>query len=298
MLHHDLQSLRLFVALCELRSLSKAAERMNLALSAASRRLKLLEDEVGTDLVKRLPHGIQPTHAGMTTYRYAQSVLLLSDQLISTLEEHRSGVRGRVRVFASSSALVQRLAQDLAHFMQDNRQIKIDLEERPSAETIEALSNGQADLGVIVRGAALPGLEAFPYAQDRLALAVFRGHPLFEMKSVRFNDILGEEFVALDPSTAVHQLLIQKAREAGVALKLRVQVRSFEAMCQMVRHHLGIGILPDSALRPLAETLGLRLITLSEPWARRYIDICVPSTQTLDPPTSRLLTVLRSDPAG
>jgi DNA-binding transcriptional LysR family regulator len=292
-LHHDLQSLRLFVAVWELRSLSKAAERMNLALSAASRRLRILENEVGAELVKRLPHGILPTHAGTTTYRYAQSVLLLSDQLVSALDEHRSGVSGRVRVFASSSALVQRLAQDLARFMQEHRQIKIDLEERPSSETIEALSHGQADLGVIVRGSAVPGLQAYPYAHDRLALAVFEGHPLVERKSLRFRDVLGEDFVALDPSTAVHQLLIQKAREAGSALKLRVQVRSFEAMCQMVRHELGVGILPDSALRPLAETLGLRLIKLNEPWARRDIDVCVPSARTLDPPTARLLAVLR-----
>jgi DNA-binding transcriptional LysR family regulator len=293
LLHHDLQSLRLFVALCECRSLSKAAEKMNLAISAASRRLRLLEEEVGASLMDRLPHGVQPTHAGITTLRYAQSVLLLSDQLIANMEEHRSGIRGRVRVSASSSALVQRLAQDLARFMQDNLQIKVDLEERTSSETIAALAQGQADLGVIVRGSAIPGLVAFPYAHDRLALAVFEGHPLFERKSVRFQDVIAEEFVALDAATAVHQLLVQKAREHGCALRLRVQVRSFEAMCQMVRQRLGIGILPDSALRPLAEALGLRLIKLDETWARRDIDVCVPVSEDLDPPTARLLAILR-----
>ncbi len=296
MLHHDLQSLRLFVALCELRSLSRAAERVNIAVSAASRRLRLLEEEVGAVLVKRLPHGVEPTHAGITTLRYAQGVLRLADQLVASMGEHASGVRGRVRVFASSSALVQRLAQDLACFMRDNPQIKVDLEERPTAETMEALARGQADLGVIVRGLPTPGLVTVPYAQDRLALAVFPQHRLFASEAVRFADILGEEFVALDAGTAVHRLLVEKAREQGAVLRLRVQVRSFEVMCQMVGQGLGIGILPEAALRPLAEALGLRLIRLDEPWARREIDICVPALEMLDAPTARLLTALRERP--
>lgn len=294
MLHHDLQSLRLFVALCELRSLSKAAQRMNIAISAASRRLRLLEDEVGASLMTRLPHGVEPTHAGITTLRYAQSVLRLADQLVSNMGEHASGVRGRVRVFASSSALVQRLAQDLAAFMRDNPRIKVDLEERPSSETMEALTRGQADLGVIVRGIATPGLVTVPYAQDRLALAVFPEHRLFARETVRFHEILDEEFVALDIGTAVHRLLVEKAREQAAVLRLRVQVRSFEVMCQMVGQGLGIGILPEAALRPLAEALGLRLIRLDEDWARRDIDICVPALDDIDPPTARLLAALQN----
>lgn len=294
MLHHDLQSLRLFVALCELRSLSQAAGRMNIAISAASRRLRLLEEEVGAPLMKRLPHGVEPTHAGVTTLRYAQSVLRLADQLVSHMGEHRLGVRGRVRVFASSSALVQRLARDLAVFMRDNPRIKVDLEERPTSETLEALARGQADLGVIVRGLATPGLATAPYAQDRLALAVFPGHRLFGQDTVRFDDILAEEFVALDAGTAVHRLLVEKARAQASVLRLRVQVRSFEVMCQMVAQGLGIGILPEAALRPLAEALGLRLIGLDEDWARRDIDICVPDAETLDPPTARLLAALQA----
>jgi DNA-binding transcriptional LysR family regulator len=294
LLRHDLQSLRLFVALCELRSLSRAAARMNLAVSAASRRLRLLEQEVGATLMKRLPHGIEPTHAGVTMLRYAEAVLRLADQLIANLDEHRSGVRGRVRVFASSSALVQRLAQDLADFMRDNPQIKVDLEERPSVETIEALTRGQADLGIVVRGHAAAGLACVPYARDRLALAVFPGHRLHDRETVRFRDILDEEFVALDAGTAVHRLLVEKAREQGAVLRLRVQVRSFEVMCQMVREGLGIGILPEAALRPLAEALGLRLIRIDEDWARRDIDVCVPAQAELAPPTERLLATLQA----
>ena len=103
MLHHDLQSLRIFLAACELRSVSKAAESLNVALSAASRRISLLEQEVGASLIVRRAHGIEPTAAGITMLNYARDVLRLGDKLKISLDEHRSGIRGYVRVSASSS---------------------------------------------------------------------------------------------------------------------------------------------------------------------------------------------------
>jgi DNA-binding transcriptional LysR family regulator len=294
MFHHDLHSLRLFVAVCELRSLSRAAERMNMALSAASRRLKLFEEEIGAPLVRRLPHGLELTTAGFTAERYAQSVLQMADQLAVNMDEHRSGVRGRIRVAASSSALVQKLAGDLASFARDNPDIKIDLEERPTAETIEALSRKHVDVGVIVRGLIDHGLDGFPYAQDHLAVAVYKGHRLSRLKRVKFSQLFDEEFVGLETGTAVHRLVASKAREAGRILNIRVQVRTFDVMCQMIQHHLGIGILPETALRPIASALELKLIALDEPWARRDIDVVVPAFDALAPPTARLLERLRS----
>jgi DNA-binding transcriptional LysR family regulator len=297
MTRHDLVSLRLFVAICEAQSLSRAAERLNIAVSAASRRLRLLEDEAGAALVIRRPHGVEPTAAGSAMLRYGRTVLQLREQLAAQMAEHRDGVRGRVRVFASSSALVQRLAGDLAHFSREHPEIKLDLEERPTVETVDAVQRHQADLGIIVRGAATEGLVTYPYASDRLALAVPDGHPLAARPSVRFEVLFDEDIVSLDGGTAVHRLVTDRAREAGRYLRLRVQVRSFEVMCQMIRHGLGVGILPEEALRPFASGLGLHLVVLDEPWAVRELEICVPSDQQIGPPAARLLAHLRQQAA-
>lgn len=295
MIRHDLVSLRLLVAICELRSISRAAEQLNMAISAASRRLKLLEEEVGSQLVQRRAHGVEPTAAGLTMLRYGRSVLSLAEQLQAHMTEHREGIRGRVRVFGSSSALVQRLAADLAQFSRAHPDIKVDLEERPTLETIEAVRRRQADLGVIVRGASTAGLVTYPYVEDRLAVAVPIDHPLAGRRSVRFEALFEEDIVSLDPGTAVFRLVDDRAREAGRHLRLRVQVRSFEVMCQMIRHGLGIGILPEDALRPLADALGLRLVELDESWARRELAICVSEEAVLDPPAERLLDHLANN---
>ncbi len=89
-------------------------------------------------------------------------------------------------------------------------------------------------------------------------MAVNPANPLAQRASVTLSDLLDEDFVALEIGTAVHRLVDEKARALGSILRLRVQVRSFEVMCQMVAHGLGIGILPEGALRPLAEGSGHR----------------------------------------
>lgn len=295
MLHHDLQSLRIFLAACEMRSMSKAAESLNIALSAASRRLSLLESELGTPLIVRRPHGIEPTAAGVTMMNYARDVLRLGDRLNVSLDEHRSGVRGYVRVSASSSVLVQRLAKDLSQFVRENPQIRIDLEERPSAATIFAVLNKQADIGIIVHDNELEGLQVVPYSGDRLAIALPNDHRLAKRRELRFTDILGEDIVALESGTATNKLLTSRAIELGKPMKVRVHVRSFEVMCLMINQGLGVGILPELGARPLSKALGIKLVRLAEPWAQRQYAICVRALEDIEAPSSRLIAFLTSN---
>ena len=264
MLYHDLQSLRIFLAACEMRSMSKAAESLNIALSAASRRLSLLERELGTPLIVRRPHGIEPTAAGLTMMNYAREVLRLGDRLKVSLDEHRSGVRGYVRVSASSSVLVQRLAKDLSQFVRENPQIKVDLEERPSAATV-------------------------------LAIALPNDHRLAKRRELRFADILDEDIVALESGTATNKLLTSRAIELGKPMKVRVQVRSFEVMCLMINQGLGVGILPELGARPLSKALGIKLVRLAEPWAQRRYAICVRALENIEAPSSRLIAFLTAN---
>jgi DNA-binding transcriptional LysR family regulator len=287
-LHHDLQSLRIFLAACELRSVSKAAESLNVALSAASRRISLLEQEVSASLIVRRAHGIAEA-AGITMLNYARDVLRLGDKLKISLDEHRSGIRGYVRVSPSSSVL--------SDFVRENPQIKLDLEERPSESTIIAVLNKQSDLGIIVRDRPVEGLKMIDYSADRLAVALPTGHRFSKRSELRSADILDEELVALESRTATHRLLSSRASELGRPMRVRVQVRSFEVMCLLISQSLGIGILPELAAQPLSKALNIRLVTLAENWARRDNAICVRAFENLEAPTSRLIDFLTSSAA-
>ena len=289
MVKGDTTTFHLFVLACELRSVTRAADMMNIAVSAASRRLANLEAGLQTPLLQRRSHGVEPTAEGLTVYKYARDVLRLGDELELALREYRSGVRGRIRISASSSALVRRLAADLASFGRENPDIAIDLEERPSRATVEALLLKDADIGVVVADTLHKGLEAFPYTTDRLAVALPGTHRLAGAATLSVQDLLEEEFIALDSTTAVHRALTTFVRRSGHELKVRVHVRSFETMCQMISHGLGIGIMPDHAIEPLAEALSLRVVRLEAPFAERLHVVLIRAGEVLPVSCARLL---------
>lgn len=289
MIRADTVTFALFVLVCELRSVSRAAAASNLAVSAASRRLANLESALQTQLLTRRSHGVEPTPEGLTVLNYARDVLRLGDELERSLKEYRSGVRGRVRISASSSALVRRLAADLASFGRENPDIVIDLEERATSPTVEALLLKEVDIGVVVEGALPKGLEIFPYTTDRLCVVLPRRHPLAQNERLDLETLIDEDFVALDNSTAVYRALSGYARERGRDFRIRVQVRSFESMGHMISHGLGIGIMPEHAVTPLADALDLRVEPLDEPFANRSLVLIIRSGEVLAVPTARLI---------
>ena len=219
----DLTSLQLFVAVCELGSIGRAAEREFIAASAISKRLSDLETTLNTSLLYRHARGVDLTPAGESLLHHARSVLYSLEKMQGELSEYADGVRGHVRVHANISAIVQFLPEDLGAFRRLHDAIKIDLEEHLSTEVLRAVQEGAADLGVCHIGA--PGgngsngtsgnigdtaspkrngstageLQTLHYRDDRLVLVVPAGHVLALQDPIDFAATLDhniEEFGA------------------------------------------------------------------------------------------------------
>ena len=180
----DLTSLQLFVAVCELGSIGRAAEREFIAASAVSKRLSDLESTLETPLLYRHTRGVKLTPAGESLLHHARSVLFSLEKMQAELSEYADGIRGHVRIHANISAIVQFLPEDLGDFSRQHPQVKIDLEEHLSTEVLRAVQEGAADLGICnVAAAGGHELQTLPYRQDELVLIVPRGHPLARQRA-------------------------------------------------------------------------------------------------------------------
>ncbi|MEH2472533.1 DNA-binding transcriptional LysR family regulator [Nitrobacteraceae bacterium AZCC 2161] len=284
--------MQLFTIACELKSIARAAERLGMAASAASRRIQILEHDAGTALLTRKPHGVQPTAAGQTFLRFARDILHLVDRADHLLTEHESGMRGYVRVASSSSVLLARLAADLSKFAELHPDIEIDLQEQGSEGTLEMVRNKEADIGLFVGAFEAHSLVTFPFGGDRLILAVPQTNPLALHDRMRFEAFIDQDFVTMGHNTAVRKVLAEQARLLGRTPRIRVQVNSFEVMALMASQGLGIGILPEAAVRPVVDAYKLKIIEIDEPWASRNFLLCIRSVPELEPPTRRLMTFL------
>jgi DNA-binding transcriptional LysR family regulator len=292
----DLVSLSLFSLVVRTGSISKGAELAHLAVGAASKRISDLEDAVGAELFERHSRGVTLTLAGQALQRHAQRILSDVDQLEADLSDHARGVVGVVRLWANTSAVTQFLPVDLAAFVAAHPGIRIQLDEGDSHDAVLAVLDGRADLGIIAERTPTLGLQTRPYRRDRLVLVVPQSHPLAQQQELAFADAIDHEFVSLSQGTSLAARLEQEARNLGRRLRVRIHVRSFDAVCLMVAAGLGIGVLPDAAVQPHLRSLGLARIALADAWVERELLIAARDLTALPRPLRLLLDRLVSPP--
>ena len=271
----DLISLRLFVSIANELSITHAAQREHMVLSAASKRVSDLEEMIGTPLLYRNARGVTLTPAGSSLLHYSKQIVHTVEKMQGELSEYSSGVKGHIRIHANTSAITQFLPEELSEFSIQHPQIKIDLEEKVSTAIIRSVFDGAADIGIFAGNIAAPGLQIFPYHTDKLVVVVPSRHPLARRKSVKFEKTLDYDYVGLQSDSALTALQMHAVMDLGLSIKMRIQVRSFDAMCRMIQSNMGIGILPASAAAPHTLSMGVKSIALDEAWAVRDLKICV-----------------------
>jgi len=294
----DLVSLALFTLVARAGSISKGAGLAHLAVGAASKRLSDLESAIGAVLLERSSRGVTLTPAGQALLQHAHRILSDVDLLVADVSDYASGSFGVIRLWANISAVTQFLPADLAAFVATNPGIRVEFEERNSSEIVMAVLNGDADLGIFADRTPTFGLQVMEYREDRLAVVVPRGHPLAARRSVRLEDLMAYDFVSLPRGSSLAQRLKTESEVLGRSLKLRIQVRSFDAVCLMVAAGMGVTVLPHDSVKAIAKSLDLRIVKLAEPWAERHLLIGLRDQSAAPKPVRMLLKHLTRKPGA
>lgn len=287
-------TLRLFVAVCETRSMARAAEQANIVGSAISKRLAQLEDTVGTPLLVRRRRGVEPTPAGQSLLEHALTMLASAKSIERDMAAFAQGVRGQVRILATASIMAESLADDVAAFLQApaHHHIQIDMEEHISPDVIRGIRQGVAAVGICWDAADLSGLQTRSYRTDHLAIVVHPSHPLAVHETLGLAQTLDYEHVSLPVTSAVQMMLQRAAALLGRAIIHRVIVSNFEAALRVVRANLAISVVPREVAESYALTYGLRVLPLVEPWASRRFAICFRDEASLSMPAQLLVNHL------
>jgi len=293
----DLTSLQLFVAVCELGSIGRAAQQEFIAASAVSKRLSDLEAAVDTQLLYRHSRGVTLTPAGESLLHHARTVLFGLERMQGELSEYADGVRGHVRMHANISAIVQFLPEDLGAFARAHSQIKIDLQEHLSPDVLHAVQEGAADLGICdTGGTSASTLQSRPYRSDHLVLVMPTGHALSARDAIYFEEVLDWDIVGLHANSSISLAMRAAAARAARPLRLRIQVTGLDAMCRMIDNGLGVGLLPDRAFELMHGVGRLTAVPLQDAWAHRELRLVARDFDAL-PVTARLLAEHLATPA-
>jgi DNA-binding transcriptional LysR family regulator len=291
----DLVDLSLFRHVVDAGSITHGAERAHLALAAASTRIRNMEQALGAPLLVRGRAGVTPTQAGRTLLQHARTMLSQAERLREDLGAYAGGLAGQVRVLSNTNALTEFLPETLSLFLTNHPHVSVDLEEKLSDEIVGLIAEGVADIGIVAGTVDVGGLETYPYRTDRFVLVVARDHPLARRGRVDFAEVLDHDFVGLDRASALQRFLAEKAARAGRAIRLRVQLRSFDGVCRLVERNVGVGIVPETTARWAAQTLSIKAVQLADHWALRDLTICVRDYKALPPYARQLVDHMRAE---
>lgn len=290
----DLTDLRLFCDVLDEGSITAGAAKSALALAAASTRIRNMEAALGAELLTRSRHGVTPTAAGRMLLKHARTMLSQAARMREDLSAFAGALSGEVRLLANTNALTEFLPEALASFLAAHPHVSVDLEERLSDEIVGLIAEGVGDVGIVAGTVEVGALETYPFRQDRFVVVAARGHPLSRRTRVAFVEVLDYDLIGLERSASLQRFLTGKAARLGVPLRLRVQLRSFDAVCRMVEAGVGVGVVPQTTAARAARTMNLAVIDLADDWALRELTIVVRAAADLRPYARELVESLRA----
>lgn len=296
----DWATLRIFLAALETGSITRAAGRCNIAVSAAAKRIQALEAESVVPLLERGARGVRPTAAGEAFARHARALLDLAARLDGDLRAFAAGGTGSVRLHATPSAIAGHdLAESLARFAAERPGVRVELHEEISLPILQNLLDGRADLGVVTATGRVPaGLQTHPWREDRLLVAVAVAHPFAGREAVGFDEVLDQPLVGVQESGALSLLLEEAAQRLGRRPRYRFRVAGTDAARRLVAAGHGVTVMPDGMLRPYQAALGLRGVPLAEAWSHRRLGLVARPADMLPPPARLLLDHLLRPTSG
>lgn len=285
-------SLRLFVTVVTDKSMAAAAERHHIAATAVSKRISDLEDILGTLLLHRTNRGVEPTDAGNALCSLARTALNELERIPLLISNFCAGGQGIVRMCSSSSAVSQFVTDDLLEFIKANPAIQLHVDERTSDGVLQAVRDNTVDIGVFTNAHELDGVCTAPYRSDRLVLVCHPDHPLSRQDSWRFEQTLEHDYIGWYGGSAINKQLNSAALMSQSLWRLRIRVSSFDALCKMVAHDVGIGIMPEHLAHQRSRVFPLKVCRLEDDWAIRHFYLAYRDQASLPPPSKLLLSFL------
>ena len=267
----DFFDLQLFLNIVETGSLTKGAECSSISLQAASERIKKIEQQFKVALFIRHANGVRLTLAGQVFTEQAQLLMKQSKHLQNAMLPFAQGLNSQVTLWCNSSAQSEYLPLLLPQYLNQNPNIQIDLKEAETQDIIQALTSGDAKLGLISSFFNADKLQTLDFSDDPLVLICPMQHALQQHTQLQLAQTLNSPFVGLMQYHSLQQSIETQAKSLGYSIQYRLRLPNFAAIAQVVSNGVGIAIMPKRAAQRLHSHYAFHQIELLGGWANRKL---------------------------
>ena len=291
----DVKQLKTFVQVADLGSLSKAADRLNIAQPALGRQVKQLEDEFGVALFSRHGRGMVLTASGRTLLDRAMPILRLVDDTRAEVSAERDAITGSVSLGLPPTVGEVLAAPLVESFLKQHPGVLVRIVPAFSGYLIDMLQRGEIDIAITYQTDGTPQIKTEPLIAETLYLVGPPGSKLSERRAVNLVDLAKLPMILPGPKQGLRKLLEEAVRQAGAELRLAVEAESLNILRDLVARDLGYTVLPYSAVHEQVRAKILRAAPIARPALSRKLEL---SRSIVRPSTNgvrRFADILKSE---
>lgn len=270
----ELRQLRYYVAVAEELHFRRAAERLHMSQPPLSHQIRLLEQELGVELLTRTRRRVDMTPAGEAFLRDARTVLAELDRATRNAQRIHAGQTGTLRVSFAGSALLSVVPRVVQRLTDTHPAIDIELHERSTSDQVRALVAGATDLGLAPLPVGDADVEIDVLVRERTVAAVPASHPLARARDVTLRRLAEFPFVLFprEQAPGYHDLLMMSVTSAGTPPRVIQQAAETQTIIGLVAAGVGISLVPASvqqlaldgvAYRPVSDAPDTELAALT-----------------------------------
>jgi LysR family transcriptional regulator, regulator of the ytmI operon len=298
----EFRHLQTFQAIVQEGSFLKAAEKLQYAQSTITLHIQQLEAELGVKLFARRGKRTELTVAGRTLRDHADPLLHRAARLQQTMTELVAGEAGHLRIGAIEPVASVHLPPILVQFCHQRPNVRLTLEVGVTQVISQRVAAGALDLALCSPPSANLNL-AFEFLfQDPIALLLPVAHPLAALAQIPLAELANDRLILTEEHCPYRNVLEKALLPYGINPFSGIEVMSLEALKQMVRFGLGIGVMPRAAIA-LSNTASSPPTTVVRPFAE--LDLALPVGTVFQPEANfpgsalhALVVNLRQDLAG
>lgn len=244
----DMKQLRYFVMVAEELSFSRAAERLHISQPPLSQHIKLLEEEIGTQLLHRTRREVKLTDAGAVFLRESRLILGQMRTAVGATVLAAQNDAGILRLGVATSAIFHVLPTFLDLLRQEFPIVEVSVRDMQSQDQVSAVSHGQLDIGLVHRQPDRSKLKRMPIYRENYIAVLPQNHPLADKTDFCLADLTDEAMIALsrEHGPAVFDAIVASCYEAGFSPNFKHTARNPLTIFQMVRLGFGVALVPSS----------------------------------------------------
>ncbi|MGY4729791.1 LysR family transcriptional regulator [Burkholderia pyrrocinia] len=242
-----------------------AADWLDVAPSAVSRQIGLLEKELDATLVERHARGVTPTEAGRCVIEYFREQLAHRDDLISRLQELRGLKTGQVSLVLGEGFVSDLLAGPMQQFCRQFPGIRVNLDVGSTNDVIRKISNDEGEIGLVYNPPAEPKLVSRASKRQPMMAIVGPDFPRRSHKVLTVQQLATYPLAATHPSYGTRQMMEAVEYAERVRLAPIVTTNSFAILKEFVKSGLGISVMPAFAVAAELQAKELFAIEIAHP---------------------------------